>query len=126
MELGPNGGLFFCIEYLLQNQAWLTDKLNEVVKEDDYVIFDCPGQIELYSDQDVFRELVKILQNYGIYSNKSGFSLISMYMMDVNFISEESKFLSGILQALSAQIALELPSTTVLTKCDLLQDQSKI
>jgi hypothetical protein len=49
-----------------------------------------------------------------------GFSLISMYMMDVNFISEESKFLSGILQALSAQIALELPSTTVLTKCDML------
>jgi len=23
MELGPNGGLFFCIEYLLQNQSWL-------------------------------------------------------------------------------------------------------
>ena len=35
-----------------------------------------------------------------------GFSLISMYMMDVNFIADESKFLSGILQALSAQIAL--------------------
>lgn len=45
MELGPNGGLFFCIEYLLQNQNWLTDKLNEIVKEDDYVLFDCPGQI---------------------------------------------------------------------------------
>jgi len=29
-----------------------------------------------------------------------------MYMMDVNFIADESKFLSGILQALSAQIAL--------------------
>ncbi len=49
-----------------------------------------------------------------------GFSLISMYMMDVNFIADEGKFLSGILQALSAQIALELPSTTVLTKCDLM------
>ncbi len=49
-----------------------------------------------------------------------------MYMMDVNFIADESKFLSGILQALSAQIALELPSTTVLTKCDLIEDQSQI
>lgn len=46
--------------------------------------------------------------------------------MDVNFIADESKFLSGILQALSAQIALELPSTTVLTKCDLIEDQSSI
>jgi hypothetical protein len=31
------------------------EKLNEVVGQDDYVIFDCPGQIELYHDQDIFR-----------------------------------------------------------------------
>lgn len=65
MELGPNGGLLFCMEYLLQNQSWLQDKLNEFVGNDDYVIFDCPGQIELYSDQDIFREIVRLLQNYG-------------------------------------------------------------
>jgi hypothetical protein len=23
MELGPNGGLLYCMEYLLQNQDWL-------------------------------------------------------------------------------------------------------
>ena len=23
MELGPNGGLLFCMEYLIQNQTWL-------------------------------------------------------------------------------------------------------
>lgn len=66
--------------------------------QDDYVIFDCPGQIELYSDQSIFREFVKILQNYGIWSLKLGFSLVSMYMMDINFIFEQSKFLSGMLQ----------------------------
>jgi hypothetical protein len=57
----------------------------------------------------VFRELAKFLQNYGnfiLFINLKGFSLISMYMIDINFISDESKFLSGILQALSAQIAL--------------------
>ena len=45
MELGPNGGLIFCMEYLLQNQEWLTEQLNEVVRQDDYIIIDCPGQI---------------------------------------------------------------------------------
>ena len=45
MELGPNGGLLYCMEYLLQNQSWLEEKLSEFVGEDDYVIFDCPGQI---------------------------------------------------------------------------------
>ena len=56
-----------------------------------------------------------------------------MYMMDINFIFEQSKFLSGMLQyleiwfrALSIQITLELPSMTVLTKCDLVKDQEKI
>lgn len=66
MELGPNGGLLYCMEYFLQNQDWLESKLNEFVGEDDYVIFDCPGQIELYNDRDIFREITRILQNYGI------------------------------------------------------------
>lgn len=68
MELGPNGGLLFCMEYLMQNFTWLQEKLNEFVGEDDYVIFDCPGQIELFSDRDIFRELARSLQNYGKHS----------------------------------------------------------
>lgn len=28
MELGPNGGLLFCIEYLIQNQEWLIKQLD--------------------------------------------------------------------------------------------------
>ena len=29
------------------------------------MIFDCPGQIELFTDRDIFRELARSLQNYG-------------------------------------------------------------
>ena len=49
-----------------------------------------------------------------------------MYMMDVNFLFEMDKFLSGSLQALSIQMTLELPSITVLTKCDLMKDKEKL
>ena len=66
MELGPNGALMFCMEYLLENQNWLIEQLQELVAEDSYVLFDCPGQIELFNDRDIFRELIKIIQNYGI------------------------------------------------------------
>jgi hypothetical protein len=45
MELGPNGSLLFCVEYLMQNQEWLKEQLDGVIRQDDYVIFDCPGQI---------------------------------------------------------------------------------
>ena len=34
-------------------------------REDDYLLFDCPGQIELYSHVTVFRTLVDFLKNRG-------------------------------------------------------------
>lgn len=64
MELGPNGALLYCMEYLMDNTDWLQEQLNEVGM-DDYVLFDCPGQIELYSHLDVFRDFTKFLQSYG-------------------------------------------------------------
>lgn len=36
----------------------------------------------------------------------SGFSLCSVYLADVTFIADNSKFLSGMLQALAAQVSL--------------------
>jgi len=46
MSLGPNGGLIYCFEFLMENLDFLTDPLEEVT--DDYlIVFDMPGQIEL-------------------------------------------------------------------------------
>lgn len=44
LELGPNGGLVYCMEYLLDNLDWLKDELDKF-DEDEYIIFDCPGQV---------------------------------------------------------------------------------
>lgn len=46
--------------------------------------------------------------------------------MDITFISDSGKFLSGTLQAIASQIALEVPGITVLSKCDLIQDRAII
>ena len=64
MELGPNGALVYCMEYLMENQKWLEDQLGNV-GQDDYVLFDCPGQIELFTHLNVFHDLIKLLKNYG-------------------------------------------------------------
>ena len=42
-DLGPNGGLVYCMEYLLANFSWLEDKLRQLGSQ--YVLFDCPGQV---------------------------------------------------------------------------------
>jgi GTPase SAR1 family protein len=42
-ELGPNGGLVYCIEHLTNNLDWLTEQLGEEYTED-YLLIDMPGQ----------------------------------------------------------------------------------
>ncbi len=57
-ELGPNGGLLFCLEYLEENVEWLMEAL-EPYGEEDYLLIDCPGQIEAYSHLSVFKTVVR-------------------------------------------------------------------
>lgn len=42
-ELGPNGGLVYCMEYLLANFNWLEERLLALGSQ--YILFDCPGQV---------------------------------------------------------------------------------
>lgn len=41
MDLGPNGGLLYAMEYLAENMDWLREEVGEY--EDDYLLIDCPG-----------------------------------------------------------------------------------
>ncbi len=46
MNLGPNGSLVYCMDYLLSNSGWLVNKIQVLAKDDsNYFIFDCPGQV---------------------------------------------------------------------------------
>jgi hypothetical protein len=60
MNFGPNGGLVYCMEYLIDHIDELLDELNEY-GDDSFFLFDCPGQIELYSHLDVMTRLGKAL-----------------------------------------------------------------
>eukprot|EP00967_Tisochrysis_lutea_P013547 scaffold15134_cov34-Tisochrysis_lutea.AAC.4 len=112
MKLGPNGGLIFCMEYLVDNFDWLETELDDI-GDDEYLLFDCPGQIELYSHVPAMAAVVGELQRLG-------FRLVSVYLLDSHFVADAPKFVSGVLCCLSAMTSLELPHVNVLTKCDLL------
>lgn len=112
MKLGPNGGLIFCMEYLVDNIDWLEAELDDF-GGDEYVLFDCPGQIELYSHVPAMAAVVAELQRLS-------FRLVSVYLLDSHFIADAPKFVSGVLCCLSAMTSLELPHVNVLSKCDLL------
>jgi hypothetical protein len=55
-ELGPNGGLVFCMEYLLENIEWLKERIVNLIEDQEdpqnhslYLIIDCPGQVRRQS-----------------------------------------------------------------------------
>ena len=111
-KLGPNGALIYCMEYLLDHMSWLEEQI-ETFAEDSYFLFDCPGQLELYSHYDIMTSIIKKLQSRG-------FSLCSVFCLDCTFLQEQSKFISGNLISLATMIQVSLPHLTVLTKCDLI------
>jgi GTPase SAR1 family protein len=111
-KLGPNGALIYCMEYLLSHMEWLEEQI-ESFAENSYFLFDCPGQLELYSHYDIITNIIKTLQ-------RRGFSLCSVFCLDCTFLQEQSKFISGNLLSLATMIQVTLPHLTVLTKCDLI------
>uniref|UniRef100_A0A4W3HG05 GPN-loop GTPase 3 n=1 Tax=Callorhinchus milii TaxID=7868 RepID=A0A4W3HG05_CALMI len=116
LGFGPNGGLVFCMEYFANNLDWLGESLGHV--EDDYVLFDCPGQIELYTHLPVMRQLVEQLQQWE-------FHVCGVFLVDSQFMVESFKFISGAMAALSAMVSLEIPQVNVMTKMDLLSKKAK-
>ncbi len=60
LSLGPNGSLLFAMEYLEQNFDWLEKRLKECKGK--YILFDFPGQIELYTHNKCIRNIVQRLE----------------------------------------------------------------
>lgn len=62
-ELGPNGGVMWAMEELEANWEWFEEKLREL--GEDYVIFDCPGQVELFTHHESLRNVFWRIQKCG-------------------------------------------------------------
>lgn len=125
LHYGPNGGLIFCLEYLLENQDWLKEQLCGGGDEDvdgepdeDYILFDMPGQIELYTHLGVGKQLVELLTSWN-------FRVCSVFLIDSQFMIDGAKFLSGTMAALSVMANIELPHVNILSKMDLLSKTTR-
>jgi GTPase SAR1 family protein len=114
MKLGPNGGLVYAMEHLLNNMDWLADHLGDYL--DDYLIIDCPGQIELCTHFPVIRTIVDFLKQQGYF-------VCSLVLIDSQFMTTPSKFISGSLLALSTMVSLETSHINIITKMDLLNKE---
>ncbi|OKL60093.1 GPN-loop GTPase 3 [Talaromyces atroroseus] len=117
LELGPNGGLIYCFEFLMQNLDFLTEALDPL-SEDYLIIFDMPGQIELYTHIPLLPTLTNFLSRQG----PLNISLCATYLLESTFVIDKAKFFSGTLSAMSAMILLEVPHINILSKMDQVKD----
>jgi len=116
MGLGPNGGLIYCFEFLLENLDFLTDPL-ETVTEEYLIIIDMPGQIELYTHVPIVPALVRHLSRGSL-----NVQMCAAYLLEATFVVDRAKFFAGTLSAMSAMLMLEMPHINVLSKMDLVKD----
>merc|ERR1712014_393133 len=111
-HLGPNCGLLYYFDYLLKNIEIFIEKLNFHVKNCNYFLIDCPGQIELFTTHGSFIDIMKqIMDRFQI-----NFAVINL--IDSNLCSDSFKLTSAILVSLSTMLYMELPYVNILSKYD--------
>lgn len=114
LDYGPNGGLVYCFEFLMENLDWLDEELGDFT--DDYLILDMPGQIELYTHIPILPALARHLEQLG-------FKLCATYLLESPFIIDKPKFFAGVMSAMSAMVMLEVPHVNILSKMDLVKNE---
>ena len=123
-ELGPNGGVLYALEELENNMEWLAAELKGL--GEDYVLFDCPGQVELFTHHDSLRKIVFALQKMGYRVSVlplHKFELTRSQLVVVNLIDSyaltlPSLYISTLLLSLRTMIQMDMTHVNVLTKID--------
>lgn len=116
-ELGPNGGILYAMEELEHNLDWLEEELKKL--GEDYVIFDCPGQVELFTHHSSLRNIFFRIQ-------KLGYRLVVLNLTDSYCLTLPSLYISNLILSLRAMLQMDLPHLNVLTKIDKLSTYGEL
>jgi GTPase SAR1 family protein len=134
-------GLLYCIEFLEKNIEWLKKQIeplskagkkknNDILQKNvicflslslslttiilgNYLLFDCPGQVELYTVHNSMKNIVLQLQKWQL-------RVCCVHLVDSVLCQQPASFIAAVLLSLSTSLQLELPHINVLTKIDLL------
>ncbi len=119
LNLGPNGGLIYCLEYIHHHIDTFTTKLQSKLaqlqpREPPYLLFDLPGQVELYTHNNTIQNILSHL------SQTLDIRLVMVQLIDSHHCLDVHKFISSSLLTMTTMLRLELPAVNVLSKIDLL------
>ncbi|HVP23156.1 MAG TPA: ATP/GTP-binding protein [Conexivisphaerales archaeon] len=113
-DLGPNGGLVLAADMIASKSPELLEEISDF--SPDYIIFDTPGQMELFAYRPSGPFLVKQLGQ--------GQAAL-LFLFDSWLMTDAANFLSLMLLASSVKLRFGLPFLPVLSKADLVPDSLK-
>jgi len=108
-QLGPNGALILASDLIATKIGEIRDEIHNAAP--DYVFFDTPGQIELFT----YRE-----SGYYFINNISEENKLSLFLFDSTLVSTPSNFVSIALLSASIKLRLQIPQVSILSKRDLI------
>ena len=112
-NLGPNGAQILAADMIAIDLKILEERLSEY--RADYVIFDTPGQLELF----VFRSVGKIVIE-GLGKKNS----LTLFLIDPSLSTTPTNFVSQLMLSAITQFRLEIPIINVLTKIDMVDKEA--
>lgn len=120
-QLGPNGGLMYAVESLDRSVDLFVLQIKSLVQEERaYVVFDCPGQVELFTHHSSLFRIFKRLEK------ELDMRLCVVNLIDCFYITSPSQYISVLLLALRSMLMLDLPQINVFSKIDLLKSYGEL
>lgn len=110
-DFGPNGALFYALQEACEN----LEEFNLRSFEEDYVFFDCPGQIELFLHSDIIVEIINHVKAFS--------KIAVVYLTDASNFLISNKHLYAALCATLSLSRLSLPVLNVISKAEFLDEQ---
>ena len=119
LNLGPNGSFMYSVEYFEKNSDWFECKFSNLLQKlnNGFLIFDFPGQIELFTHNISVRRFIQ-----KSLSNK--INLVGVTLTDSFFFKDTSSNNSLMLVSIIIMLNVELPHLNLLSKTDLIYNQN--
>lgn len=108
---GPNGGLLVALEELYENIGEL--ELEDL--EGSFLVFDCPGQIELFVHSEIMPKIIDYVSRY--------FRCGIVYVMESQYLVDINKYINGCFCALISMARMNVPCINVISKMDLIKNE---
>ena len=123
-SLGPNGSYLYCIDSISRNLDWLKKEILKFTSSSTsptfhHIIIDCPGQVEFYLNSNSMQSVLKMLQK------DLRATVCVLHLTDATVgCRDVPTYISTCLLSLSCLVDLELPHINVMSKWDLVLQQT--